>query len=86
LVDLAADALSALDCNNGPVFRSQRNTYLNPSNIVNRSFKPLVAKASLPAIAFKDLRHTTASLLLKLGIHPKQVQDMLGHNRYPANA
>jgi integrase len=79
LVDLAVDALDRLDCNNGLVFRSQRNTYLNPSNIVNRSFKPLVRRTGLPPIAFKDLRHTAASLLLKLGIHPKQVQEMLGH-------
>jgi integrase len=79
LVDLAVDALGRIDCNGGLVFRSQRNTFLNPSNVVNRSFKPLVRKTGLPPIAFKDLRHTAASLLLKLGIHPKQVQEMLGH-------
>jgi integrase len=79
LVDMAVEALGRLDCDTGLVFRSQRNTFLNPSNIVNRSFKPLVAKAGLPPIAFKDLRHTAASLLLRLQIHPKQVQEMLGH-------
>jgi integrase len=79
LVDLAVDALSALDCNNGLVFRSQRNTFLNPSNIVNRSFKPLIRSTGLSPLAFKDLRHTAASLLLILGIHPKQVQELLGH-------
>jgi integrase len=79
LVDRAVEALAGLDCSSGLVFRSQRNTFLNPSNIVNRSFKPLVARVGLPPIAFKDLRHTAASLLLKLGIHPKQVQEMLGH-------
>jgi integrase len=79
LVDMAADALAALDCDTGLVFRSQRNTYLNPSNVVNRSFKLLIVRTGLPPIAFKDLQHTAASLLLKLGIHPKQVQEMLGH-------
>ena len=76
---MAVDALGQLDCNGGLVFRSQRNTFLYPSNVVNRSFKPLIARTGLPPIAFKDLRHTAASLLLRLQVHPKQVQDMLGH-------
>jgi len=79
LVDSAVDALTTLPYRSGLVFRSQRGTFLNPSNIVNRSFKPLAAKTDLPPIVFKDLRHTAASLLLKLGIHPKQVQELLGH-------
>jgi integrase len=79
LVDLAVDALGQLDGSSGLVFRSQKGTFLNPSNIVNRSFKPLIARTGLSPIAFKDLRHTAASLLLRLGIHPKQVQEMLGH-------
>ncbi len=28
---------------------------------------------------FHDLRHTTPSLLLAMGVHPKVVQEMLGH-------
>jgi len=79
LVDLAVDALSQLDGDSGLVFRSQKGTFLNPSNIVNRSFKPLIAHTGLPPIAFEGLRHTAASLLPRLGIHPKQVQEMLGH-------
>jgi integrase len=27
-----------------------------------------------------DLRHTTASVLLAAGMHPKVVQDLLGHS------
>ena len=50
--------------------------------LVNRSFKPIVKRTGLPPIAFKDLRHTAASLLFKLGIHPKQVQEMLGHKDF----
>jgi integrase len=48
LVDMAANALARLDCDDGLVFRSQRGTFLNPSNIVNRSFKPLIAQTGLP--------------------------------------
>ncbi len=48
LVDLAVDALSQLDGDSGLVFRSQKGTFLNPSNIVNRSFKPLIAHTGLP--------------------------------------
>ncbi len=33
----------------------------------------------LPRIRFHDLRHTSASLLLQQGVHPKVVQERLGH-------
>jgi len=38
-------------------------------------------KADLPRIRFHDLRHSTATLLLTLGIHPKIVQELLGHSQ-----
>jgi integrase len=41
--------------------------------------KKLLAKAGLPDIRFHDLRHSSASLLLGLGVHPKVVQELLGH-------
>lgn len=52
---------------------------LNPSNLANRSFKPLLKRAGLPDIRFHDLRHTCATLLLGKGVHPKLVQELLGH-------
>lgn len=33
-----------------------------------------------PRIRFQDIRHTHATLLLKAGIHPKIVQERLGHS------
>ncbi len=42
-------------------------------------FRPLLKKAGLPPIRFHDLRHTTATLMLAQGVHPKVVSEMLGH-------
>jgi integrase len=48
--------------------------------MISGSFLPLLAKAGLPRIRFHDLRHTAASLLLGQGVHPKIVQELLGHS------
>ena len=63
----------------GLVFATQRGTLLNPTNLRNRSFAPLLKKAALPAIRFHDLRHTCATLLLGRNVNPKVVSEMLGH-------
>jgi integrase len=39
----------------------------------------LAARAGLRAIRLHDARHTHASLMLKQGVHPKIVQERLGH-------
>jgi len=63
----------------GLVFAPESGTLINPSNLRNRSFKPLLKRAGLPDICFHDLRHTCATLLLSQGTHPKLVQELLGH-------
>jgi len=63
----------------GLVFATVTGTLINPSNLRNRSFKPLLKQANLPDICFHDLRHTCATLLLAQGTHPKLVQELLGH-------
>ena len=50
------------------------------SNWLNVVFKRELAKAGLPRVRIHDLRHTAATLLLTRGVHPKVVQDMLGHS------
>ena len=47
---------------------------------VRRQFRALLARAGLPRIRFHDLRHTTASLLLAAGTHPRVVSSLLGHS------
>jgi len=63
----------------GLVFTTEAGTPINPSNLRQRSFAPLLNKAGLPHIRFHDLRHTCATLLLSKGVHPKFVQELLGH-------
>jgi integrase len=39
-----------------------------------------LSEAKLPDRRFHDLRHSAATLLLGMGIHPKIVQEILGHS------
>jgi len=64
----------------GLVFCTSVGTPLNPSKVVDR-FKTLLKKAGLPEIRFHDLRHSAATILLSMGVHPKVVQELLGHNQ-----
>jgi integrase len=45
----------------------------------SRSFDHHVRDADLPKIRLHDLRHTHATLALEAGVHPKVVQERLGH-------
>ena len=63
----------------GIIFATEVGTIINPSNLRNRSFKPLLGLAGLRPIRFHDLRHTCATLLLGKDVNPKIVSEMLGH-------
>ena len=65
---------------NGFVFANEVGRPLTPQNLTQRSFLPLLERAGLPRVRFHDLRHTAATLLLAQGVHPKVVQEMLGHS------
>jgi integrase len=61
------------------VFPSSVGTPVSGGNL-NRAFKVLLKRAGLPqSIRFHDLRHTCATLLLRQGVNPKFVQELLGH-------
>jgi integrase len=65
---------------NGLVFPSSIGTPMNRHNLFLRHFKPLLKKAGLPDIAFHDLRHTFATIMLfEWGVSPRTVQEMMGH-------
>jgi site-specific recombinase XerC len=53
---------------------------IDAGNLLRRSYWPLLAKACLERMPFHSLRHSAASLLFSLGIHPKVVQELLGHS------
>ena len=63
------------------VFCTSRGTHLNPTRDVLDQLKAFLKKADLPDIRFHDLRHSAATLLLSLGVHPKVVQEILGHSQ-----
>jgi integrase len=62
------------------VFCTSIGTHLNPSKDVLDQLKVLLKKAGLPDIRFHDLRHSAATLLLTEEVHPKVVQELLGHS------
>jgi integrase len=63
------------------VFCDSKGGYLRQSNFIRRNYKPLLKRANVREIRFHDLRHTSATLLLLQGEHPKVVQERLGHSR-----
>lgn len=63
----------------GPVFCAPEGGYLRKSNVVRRSFLPIVKRAGVPRIRFHDLRHTCATLVLIANVNPKVVSERLGH-------
>lgn len=62
------------------VFVNQAGTPIYGNALGSRDFPRLVMKAQVPRIKFHDQRHTAATLMLMEGIHPKVVQERLGHS------
>lgn len=61
------------------VFVNRRGLAQDSSSVTD-ALKVALDRAALPQIRVHDLRHTTATVLLEAGAHPKLVQDLLGHS------
>ena len=62
------------------IFPNEAGRTFNPSNLRNRSFRRIKARANVREdLRFHDLRHTCATLLLSEGVNVKVVSEMLGH-------
>ena len=62
------------------VFCDTEGHPLRRQNVLRRSFVPILKAAGLKGVRFHDLRHTSATLLMSAGVHPKVVQERLGHS------
>ncbi len=54
---------------------------LHAPNFGRQYLEPLLRRAGLPRLRPHDLRHACASLLLAQNVHPKVVQELLGHSQ-----
>jgi integrase len=62
------------------VFGSPRGGALRLSNFQHRVWSPALEGTDLEGVRIHDLRHTAASILINRGLHPKIVQQHLGHS------
>ena len=63
----------------GLVFHHPDGSCLRP-DAVSATFVRRVTRAGLPPLTLKGLRHTWATLALERGVHPRVVQERLGHS------
>lgn len=63
----------------GLAFCREDGRPVEPSSVAQR-FRTTLETAGLPQLRVHDLRHTAATLLLRRGVHPKIVQEFLGHS------
>lgn len=66
---------------NGLVFPTRTGRPMDASNLLHRSFDPLLKRTGLPHMRFHDLRHTAATIYLRKKVHVKVVSEMLGHSQ-----
>ncbi len=95
LVDMAVDALKRHRHRQdqekdtaGELWKDPKLVFANTvggpiwgEDLLKRCFYPILERAGIRRIRFHDLRHSTATLLLACGIHPKIVSEILGHSR-----
>lgn len=67
------------EANSDYIFPGKYQEYRVPWNLAEHTRK-LCENAGIPPRSFYSLRHTHASVLLAHGVHPKIVQERLGHS------
>ena len=65
--------------NSGYVFVDELGLPYHPEKMLNM-FHAESERAGVPRIRLHDVRHTMATLALQAGVHPKVVQEQLGHS------
>lgn len=60
------------------IFPGEYGQPMRPYTLTGK-LERILKRAGLPHIRFHDLRHTCATLLLSKVVHPKFVQELLGH-------
>lgn len=61
------------------IFMGKDNKPMYPTTC-GKIFQKVATKYGLPKLNFHSLRHASASCQIALGIHPKEIQDRLGHS------
>ncbi len=79
LPQVVIDHLKTYPDKQGFIFQSKANTPVHPRNLL-RHFYSVLDSVDVPRIRFHDLRHTAATILLQRDVHPKKVQELLGHS------
>jgi integrase len=51
-----------------------------PPDLLSTSFAAFIRRSKFKPVRFHDLRHTHATQLLRVGVHPKIVSERLGHS------
>lgn len=60
---------------------SKNNGSILSRQCISKSLRKMCEYANVPYHSFHSLRHTHASILLANGVHPKIVQERLGHSK-----
>jgi integrase len=67
------------------VFTSRNGGYFNPRYLA-KVFHTIPVEIGLPHLTFHSLRHSSATLLLSMGVEMKVIQHILGHSSFTMTA
>ena len=79
LVERLASHIATYPDDSGFVFSAPAGGPIRRTNFRRRHWLPAVRSTVGESVRFHDLRHSHAALLIAEGIHPKVIQERLGH-------